>query len=90
VTAAMAAVHATVSGFTTRIENLGYKLYLDNLFSSPDLCDNLYTKAINSCGTVRPNDKGMPSNFGNKPGLKQADVKTRVKSDKTAAAWKDK
>jgi hypothetical protein len=30
VTATMTANHATVSGLTTRIENLGHKLYMDN------------------------------------------------------------
>jgi hypothetical protein len=32
-TAAMTANHATVSGLTTRIENLGHKLYMDNVLS---------------------------------------------------------
>jgi hypothetical protein len=30
-TATMTANHATVSGRTTRIENLGHKLYMDNV-----------------------------------------------------------
>jgi hypothetical protein len=66
-TATITANHATVSGLTTKIENLGHKLYMDNVFSS-DLSDDLHTKAINCCGTgtVRPNQKGMPSDFGRK------------------------
>jgi hypothetical protein len=31
---------ATVAGLTTRIENVGHKLYMDNFFSSPELFDN--------------------------------------------------
>jgi hypothetical protein len=37
---------------------------------SPDLYNSLHTKAINCCGTVRPNQKGMPGGFGRKLGLK--------------------
>jgi hypothetical protein len=84
VTATMTATHATVSGLTTRIENLGHKLYMYNFFSSCDLFDDLHTKAINCCGTVRPNQKAMPSDFGRKLRLKWGDIKTRVKGDLTA------
>jgi hypothetical protein len=90
VTAAMTATHANVTGLTARIENLGHKLYMDNFFSSPYLFDNLHMKAINCCGTVRPNQKGMPSDFGKKPRLKQGEIKIRVKGELTAIVWKDK
>lgn len=36
---------AIVIGLGTSLENLVYKLYTDNFFSSPDLCDDLHTKA---------------------------------------------
>jgi hypothetical protein len=36
-TASMTATHATVTGLTTRIENFGHKIYMDDFFSSPDL-----------------------------------------------------
>jgi hypothetical protein len=55
VTASMTATYATVTGLTTRIENFGHILCMDNFFSSPDLFDDLHTKAINCCGTVRLN-----------------------------------
>jgi hypothetical protein len=73
--ATMTRTHATV---TRRIESLGDKLYVDNFLSSPGLFDDLHMKAINCCGTVRMNRKGMPSDFGKKLRLKQGDVKTRV------------
>jgi hypothetical protein len=38
---------------------------MDNIVSSPDLFDDLHTKAINFFGTVRPNQKGMSSDSGN-------------------------
>jgi hypothetical protein len=89
-TATMTATHANVSGLTARIKNLGHKLYMDNVFSSPDLFDDLHMKAINCCGTVRPNQKGITSDFGRKLRLKQGDIKTRVKGDLTTTVWKDK
>jgi hypothetical protein len=71
----MTTTHTTVTELTTRIENFGHKLYMDNFFSSPDLFDDLHTKAINCCGTVRPNQKGMPRDFGTKLRLKRGDLK---------------
>jgi hypothetical protein len=90
VTASMTTTHATMIGLTARIENFGHKLYMDYFFSSPDLFDNLHTKAINCCGTVRPNRKGMPRDFGAKLRLKQGDLKTRVRGDLTSIVQKDK
>jgi hypothetical protein len=49
----------------------------------------LNTKAINCCGTIRPNQKGMPSDFRRKLRLKRGDINTRVNGDMTAVAWKD-
>jgi hypothetical protein len=56
----MTATHATVTGLAARIENMGHKLYVDSNFSSPALFDDLQSKTINCCETVRPNRKGMP------------------------------
>jgi hypothetical protein len=81
-TVSVTATYATVTGLTTRIENFGHKLYMDSFFLSPDLFDDLHTKAISCCGTVRPNRKGMPRDFGTKLGLKRGDL--------TAIVWKDK
>jgi hypothetical protein len=52
-TETMTATHATVAGLMRRVENAGHKLYMDNFFSSPDLFDNLHSRKINCCGTVR-------------------------------------
>jgi hypothetical protein len=66
----MIATRATVTGLPARTEH-GYKLYMDNFFSSTALFDDLYTKTINCYGTVRPNREGMPKNFGHKTKLKR-------------------
>jgi hypothetical protein len=46
-TATMTTVTATVSGHTIRTENVGHKLYIENVLSSPDLFDILLTKTRN-------------------------------------------
>jgi hypothetical protein len=46
-TADMTATHATVRHFTRKVEGHGHKLYTDNLFSSPDLFDDLTKRKIN-------------------------------------------
>jgi hypothetical protein len=70
VTPSMTATHATVTGLTARTKHVGHKVYVDNFFYSPALFDDLYPKAINCCTTVRPNQKGMPRNSGQKMKLK--------------------
>jgi hypothetical protein len=64
-------------------------LYGDNFSSSYEFND-LHMKVIYCYGTIRPNQKVMPSDFGRILRLKQCDIKTRVKDDLAAAVWKDK
>jgi hypothetical protein len=81
VTVTVTETHATASGLITKIENLGHKLYVDNLLSSPGSYDDLHMKAINCYGTVTSNQKGTPGKFGKDLRLKQGDVKTKAKGD---------
>jgi hypothetical protein len=53
----MTATYASVIGLTTRIENLGHKLYIKFVSSHLDLFDNLHKKATNCCSTAIPNRK---------------------------------
>jgi hypothetical protein len=69
-TPSMTVTHAIVTGLAARIEH-GYKLHMDSFFSSTALFDNLYTKTINCCRTVRSNRKGMQKNFGHNMKLKR-------------------
>jgi len=57
VTLSMTATHATVTGLAAANGHVGHTLYMGNFFSSPASFDNLHTKTINCCGTVRPNRK---------------------------------
>jgi hypothetical protein len=61
-----------------------------SFFFSPALSDDLHTRKINSCGTVRHNRKGMPAELGPKLKLKRGYIRTKVRDDLTAPLWKDK
>jgi hypothetical protein len=72
----MTAIHENLRHLTCRVESLGHKIFMDNLFSSPRLFDDLDRCKINSCGTVRSNRKDMPYNFGlKKLKLKRGDIR---------------
>jgi len=60
----MAATHATVRHLTSRVQGVGHKIFMDNFFPSPRLFDDLDRHKTNSCRTVRPNRRDMPSDFG--------------------------
>jgi len=60
----MTATHATVRHFTNRVEGLGQKIFMDNFFSSPRIFNDLDRHKLNSCGTVWPNRRNMPHDFG--------------------------
>jgi len=87
----MTATHATVRHLTSRVEGLGHKIFVDNFFLSPRLFDDLDRCKINSCGTVRPNRKDMPNDFGPKQlKLKRGDVRVRTRGGLTTLVWKDR
>jgi len=87
----MTATHATVRHLTCRVEGLGHKLFMDNFFSSPRFFDDLDGHKINSCGTVRPNRKDMPRDFGPKQlKLKRCDLRVKTRGGLTALVWKDR
>jgi hypothetical protein len=49
---------------TNKVQGRGHKLYMDNYFTFPVLFDDLATKQIYCCGTVKSNRKGMPQDLG--------------------------
>jgi len=64
---------------------------MDNFFSLARLFDDLDGHKINSCGTVRPNRKDMPRDFGPKKlKLKRGDVRMKTRGDLTPLVWKDR
>jgi len=89
VTPSMTATHATVTGLAARSGHVGHKLYMGNFFSYPASFDDLHTKTLNCCGTVRPNRKWITKYFGHKMKMKSGDLKTKVKGNLTAPVWKN-
>jgi len=64
---------------------------MDNLFSSPDLSDDLAQKKISCCGTERLHRKGTPKDLKPKTlRLKRCDIRVRTRGDLTAVVWKNK
>ena len=63
---------------------------MDYFFPSPRLFDDLDRYKINLCGTLRPNRKYTPRDFGPKQlKLKRGDVRVRTRGGLTALVWKD-
>jgi len=81
------ATHATVAELKRNIQNVGNKLYMDNFFSSSDLFDDLHSKKIRCCGTVRLNRSSMQQEFRKAVKLKRGDIRTRVRCKLTAMIW---
>ena len=74
----MTATHTTVKHLTCRVKGLRHKISMDNFFSSPRILDDLDRCKINLCGTVKPNRKDMPHDFGPKQlKLKRGDTSVK-------------
>ena len=43
-----------------RLKNKGYRVFLDNFYSSPALLQDLLEEGFEACGTLRSNRKGIP------------------------------
>jgi hypothetical protein len=55
----MTATHVTMRNLTRKAEGVGHKLHMDNSSSSTDLVEDLHTRHINCCGSVRKSHKGV-------------------------------
>ena len=62
----MAATHATVRHWNGRVEGLGHKLFMDNLFSSPRLLTTYRDKKYFHAGQYGPTQKTCPLTFDQK------------------------
>jgi len=64
---------------------------MDYFFSSPRLFDDLDRCKIKLCGTVQPNRRDMPCDFGPKQlKLKRGDIRVRTRGGLTTLVWKDR
>jgi len=79
-TAQITATHGKVLQFFQRVEGLGYKIFMDNYFTSPALFDDPFQRKINACETVRHDRRGMPQDIEPKSlKMKRGDIATRVR-----------
>jgi hypothetical protein len=65
-------------------------LYFDNLYTSPALCDHLLQMGLRSCGTCRPNRRGLPSTIKQtKASLPKGLVKAWQRGQLGCLMWHD-
>ena len=60
---AQGVLHTTVIGLVRPWADANRRLFFDNLYTSPALCDHLLRLRILSCGTCRPNRRGLPTDL---------------------------
>ncbi|GFT37273.1 piggyBac transposable element-derived protein 4 [Nephila pilipes] len=67
----------------------GYHLYIDDLFVSPSLVEELFRLGTNTCGTVMKRREGMPANFP-PPNMKLGEMLVLQKMNLNLIAFKDR
>ncbi|XP_030830343.1 piggyBac transposable element-derived protein 4 [Strongylocentrotus purpuratus] len=84
------AMHQVVMDVSARYLNIGHHIYMDNLFSSPSIFEELASKDTGACGTLRANRRGVPSAI--KPNKSKKDDTPLVvkEGDITYISWADK
>ena len=58
--------HAIVKKLVNDIQGKGHHIYMDNVFTSPTLFNDLRRNGLGACGTLRPNRRGVPSGIKEK------------------------
>ncbi|XP_064650011.1 piggyBac transposable element-derived protein 4-like [Lineus longissimus] len=84
---------AVVLDLNRELLNKGYNVYIDNLYSSPDLYVKLHKAKTNVCGTVRTSRKNMPKEFVKPKELKMKKGEIQYRScaeNLLVLIWKDK
>ena len=74
------------------LDHLGYRLAIDNWYSSPQLMSDLAKKRTHCFGTAKLTRKGMPVDLHLRPDgsdLKKGEVSCFSSSDLIALCWKD-
>ena len=84
-------LHHTVVDMVQRWAGSNRILFTDNLYTSPTLCRHLLTIGLRSCGTFRPNRKGLPAALKDTvKTLGQGEVKGWQSGQLGCMAWCDK
>jgi hypothetical protein len=88
---AQAVLHHTVIELVRPWGHANRRLYFDNLYTSPTLCDHLLDMGIRSCGTCRSNRAGLPSNISQiKASLPKGEMRSWQRGQLGCLMWNDK
>ena len=74
------------------LDNFGHVIYMDNFFSSIELCKKLESFGTFTVGTLRANRKGYPPGLSEKgllKRMKRGDYHTATADGITVTVWKD-
>ena len=74
---------------TEQYRDKAYRIFCDNLFTSPVLFKELHEHGLYACGTVRQTCCGFPEDLRN-PSLALGESLFRWNESLTAVVWKDK
>ena len=83
-------LHRTVIDLVRPWTGADRTLYMDNLYTSPDLCRHLLELQTLSCGTCRPNRRGLPTNIKKiKDKLDKDEMKSWASGQLGCLVWND-
>ena len=77
----LTATHTIVTNLTRGVEGFGHKLYMDSLFSSPDLYDDLAQNKFYVVGQLGHIERTCPKTSGPRQRLKSGDIRVRTRGD---------
>jgi Transposase IS4 len=84
-------IHHTVMELVKRWAHSNRILFMDNLYTSPHLCEHLLNIGIRSCGTTRPNRATLPPQIKKTmKSLEQDETKAWQRGQLGLLAWCDK
>ena len=75
-----------------RLPHKGYRIFMDNFYTSPALFTDLQLRGFEACGTVRVNWRGLPESIRSVR-LQKGEIHSATISDNDsilALKWKDK
>jgi hypothetical protein len=83
-------LHHVVIDLVQPWANANRRLFFDNLYTSPALCDHLLQMKIRSCGTCRSNRHGLPSDISHvKSTLSKGEMKSWQRGQLGCLIWHD-
>ena len=82
--------HRVCMDLLTPVLGTNLHVYMDNLYTSVGLLNDLHVRSVKACGTVRANRKGLPTTLLPKNvRLQRGEFKRAQKDDLTYAIWMD-